>query len=100
MLAKLTALWTTFKTDMGDTWQRSKIFVFAIGALIVALEFQKLKEFLLVWLGERQIKSATKQDATLAATEKKDSQAADVLVAQAQELPSQETAIGDDWNKK
>ena len=100
MQNKISAIWTTFKTQLSDIWNRSKVFILAIVGLILALEFQRLKESLLVWMGERQIKSATKQDTTLAATEKKDSQAADVLVAQAQELPSQEQPVTEDWYKK
>ena len=99
MKAKLLAILTAVKNDLLDTWQRCKILILAIGALILALEFQKLKEFLLVYFGQRQLKSDQKQDAKLATQENDDNQKADALVKEAQSLPSQETPVTDEWYK-
>jgi hypothetical protein len=99
-MSKLKALWTLVTSQLADLWNRSKVFLLAIAALILTLEWEKIKETVLVYLGQKEIKSDQKQDATLAATEKKDSDAADALVQQAQLLPTQQKPIADDWNQK
>jgi len=68
--------------------------------LLVALEWEKIKETVLVYLGQKEIKNDQKQDSTLAATEKKDSDAADALVQQAQQLPNQQPPVTDQWYEK
>ena len=100
MKAKLQALWTTFTAQLADIWNRSKIFLLAIGALVVAFEFRKLKDMALVYLANKQMQTTKKEDASLATQESNDSAQADALVKQAQALPDQQQAVKPDWYKK
>lgn len=99
MKAKLASIWTSIKADAEDTWNRSKIFLLAIAALIIALEFQKLKEFLLMYMGKKEIANSEKEDQQLAAQEHMKNTQADILVKQAENLPSTEHPIKDGWEK-
>jgi hypothetical protein len=100
MLAKVKAFFVTLKTQLADIWNRSKIFILAVGALIVALEFQKIKEALLVYAGKKEIQSDNKKDTVLADQENKANSQADALVQQAKDLPGQETQVKPDWYKE
>jgi hypothetical protein len=95
MLNKLKTIWATVWADIKDTYNRIKIVLLAIGALLIALEFQKLKEFLLVYFGQRQLKQTEKTDSDLAAKEKEEINQANQLEQKA----NNETA-NDDWYKK
>lgn len=95
MLDKLKAVLAVVKTQLSDIWNRGKMVFLAIGALILTLEFQKLKEFLLVYAGKREIKKDESKDQKLAEHEKLSNDQADALVQKAK----QETAA-DDWNTK
>lgn len=99
MKAKLLSIWASIKTDLYDTWNRSKIFLLAIAGIIVALEFQKLKEFLLVYMGKKEIQKDEKKDQQLATQEHTESAQADVLVQEANGLPSTEQPVKDGWEK-
>ena len=98
-MSKLKAIWTLVTSQLADLWNRSKVFLLAIAALILTLEWEKIKETVLVYLGQKEIKSDQKQDSTLAATEKKDSDTADALVQQAQQLQQQAPPVTADWYK-
>ncbi len=100
MLDKLKALWTTVKAQLADIWNRSKIFLLAIVGLVLALEFQKLKEFFLAYMGQKEINKAETKDQNLASQENTTNVQADVLVKDAQELPKEEKPVDDDWYKK
>jgi hypothetical protein len=95
MVTKLKSLLTSVLAELKDIWQRSKMYLLGIAAILAAIEFQKIKEMLLVYLGKKEIVKATKEDAALATQENQANQQADALVTQA----GQETAA-DDWNKK
>lgn len=100
MLDKVKSFLSTIGTDLKDTWNRSKMVILAVGALILALEFRKLKEFLLVYAGKKEIDKDKKEDSQLKAKEDSANAQADALVKQAKEEPSKETPVGDDWNSK
>lgn len=100
MKNKLLVIWETIKAQLADIWNRSKIFLLAILAIILAVEWNRIKIFVLNYLGQREIKSDEKKDSVLAAKESEDNAKADALIADAQKLPSQQTTISDDWNKK
>ena len=95
MDTKLKAIWAIIVAQVKDIWNRSKIFILAIAALIITLEFQKLKELIIVYLGNKELKNDKKEDATLAAKESSENQQADILVKKAQN-----ESADDDWNEK
>lgn len=100
MKAKLLAIWQAVKSDLIDTWKRSKIFLLAIGATIVYFEFNKIKEALLVYAGKKEIQSDDIKDQDLARQETKDNTQADALVKEAKDLPSQKGPVSENWYEK
>lgn len=100
MIAKIKSFLAAVWADTKDTWNRIKIYVLAILAVIVTLEFQKIKDALLAYGGKKEIQEDQKKDQTLAVQEKTDNDAADQLVKDAEALPSQEKPItNEDWYK-
>lgn len=100
MKAKLLAIWATIVGQVKDIWNRSKIFLLAAFAVLLAVEWEHIKALILTYMGQKEIKSDEKKDSVLAAKESEDNAKADALVQQAQALPSQEKPVGADWNKK
>lgn len=99
MKTKLTALWAIVLAQLADIWNRSKMFLLAIGAIVVAIEWQKLKEWLMINAGKKELQKDQKQDQALATTETADNKQADALVQQADALPGQEQPVKPDWFK-
>lgn len=93
--AKIKIFFNSLGGQLLDIWNRSKIFLIAIGALLLALEFKKIKEALLLYAGKKEIQTDEKQDQVLADKEHKDSGDADKLVQK-----SKEESADDDWYKK
>jgi hypothetical protein len=100
MKAKLQALLSTIGSQLADIWNRSKMFLLAIAALVIALEWEKLKEFMLVYMGQKEIQKDQKTDQKLSAQESSENTQANTLVQQAQQLPSTEQPISEDWYTK
>lgn len=99
MGAKLNALWATVKSELGDMWQKSKMWILAAVAIVIALEWRKLKEKWLVNAGNKQIQSSNKQDQALASQEKIDNAGAEALIKEAAELPAEAPPVQTDWYK-
>jgi len=101
MLSKLKALWAIVIAQLADVWNKSKMYILAILGIIAALEWRQLKEWIIAYSGSKEIKKDQKADATLATTEKTDNDAANALVQQAEQLPTQQQPVTDeDWYKK
>lgn len=100
MLSKFKALWATLTAQLADIWNKSKMYILAVVAIIAALEFRQLKEWFIAYSGQKEIDKDKKKDQTLATTEQTDSAQADALVKQAQDLPAQQQPVGEDWYKK
>ena len=100
MLDKLKALAATIWSDIKDTYQKIKIPLLAIGALILTLEFKKIKEALIVAAGKKEIQNDQKKDQALAAQEKTDNTQANALIQEAKDLPAQEQPVAEDWYTK
>ncbi len=98
-MEKLQAIWTIAKSQLADIWNRSKIFILAVLAFIVAIEYDKIKEYILLYLGQKQIDSDKKEDSTLAANEKVANDQANALVQDAQQLSSQKKPVDVNWYK-
>ena len=100
MVAKLKALWAIIKVQLADIWNRSKMVLLAIVAVVVAIEWQKLKEWLMVQQGKKELQKDNKQDVALASSEAAENKQANALIQQAEALPGQEQPVSDDWNTK
>lgn len=100
MLAKLKSYVSTAIIPLSVIWDQIRGFVIAIGAIIVAIEFNKIKEYLLVKAGAKEISKAKSQDQSLANQEQSNEQKADTLVKQAEQLPGQENPVDVNWYKK
>jgi cytochrome c-type biogenesis protein CcmH/NrfG len=99
MLAKLKALGIkvchSVESDLVDTYERVKVYLLAILAIVAVWEWRKLKEALLVKMGQKQIDSSNKEDKKLATQENNDEQQAIALEKKAQDEPNP----GDGWYK-
>lgn len=100
MKARLQALLAVVVAELKDIWNRGKMVLLALLALIGIVEFEKLKELLLVYLANKQIKSNNKIDQGLAAKQDSANSQADALVQQAQQLGSNQPTVQPDWYKK
>lgn len=99
MKDKVIAFLKTVWADIVDTYKRFKLVFIAVGGIILALEFQKIKTFILVYMGQKEIDSANKQDQILSSKESTANQQADALVKEANELPSKQAQVNEDWYK-
>jgi hypothetical protein len=95
MLAKLKVILSSVWSDICDTYKRSKLFLLAIAAVIITLEFRKLKEFMIAYQGKQEIQKDQKEDQALVTKENDDNQQADALANKAKNEPNP----GDDWYK-
>lgn len=100
MKDKLIAIWNVVVNQAKDVWNRSKVVIVAIGAIILALEYQKIKEWVIAYLGQKEMDNSKKQDIQLEAKEDTDNNKANALIEDAKNLPSQEKPVTADWNKK
>lgn len=85
--------------DLVDTYERLKIVIFAVLALIGYLEFDKIKDAVIVYSGKKEIQNDQKKSDALGIQETQENQQADALVKQAQDLPKQEQPVTDSWYK-
>lgn len=100
MLDKAKAILATIKAQAADIWNRSKMFILAIAGIILAIEFQKIKDFFLVYAGQKEIKKDQEKDQNLAKQEKEANDQANALIEQAKQLPSQQEPVSEDWYTK
>lgn len=100
MGAKLKAFFAAIWADIVDTYKRSKLLLLAIGAVIVTLEFNRIKEALAIAAAKRVDKSAHTEDTQLATQEAQLNQQADAAVQQAAQETQNEAPVTDGWNKK
>jgi hypothetical protein len=96
MLVKLKNFSKVVWSDICDTYQRIKIFLLAILAAIIYFEWQKIKEYLLLKSGQKEIDNSKKEDQKLSSQEEASNQQANALQKKAENEPSP----GDDWYKK
>jgi len=99
MSSKISALWTTIKTELYDVWNKSKMYIIAGVSLLIYLKWRQIKEALIVNAGNKAIQSSNKQDQTLATQENIDKSGADALVAAAAALPVEAPPVAADWYK-
>jgi hypothetical protein len=92
----LLAVWA----DICDTYKRIKVILFAVLAAIIYLEFDKIKEYLLVRTGQKEIKKDDVKDQKLANQEQSEVSEANDLEKEANQLPTQEQPVSDDWYLK
>jgi len=87
-------------SDIGELWEKDKWFVIIFGALILIIKFRDILIDILVNSGKNIEKNAENKDGKLAAQENQANQQANDLVKKAEQLPSQEQPVDDDWYKK
>jgi len=97
---KALVLLTSFKNEIVDTWEKIKVPVIAIAALIISLRFRELVVTWITKAGQREVKDDNKKDQQIAAQESQESAEADALQAEANSLPSEQPPVGEDWYKK
>lgn len=88
------------KSQLEDIWNRSKMVLLAIVALVVALEFQKIKDALILYSGKKEIEKDKDEEKVLSKKENDEKTEADSFVKAAQELQLKEQPVSDDWNVK
>jgi hypothetical protein len=100
MGAKLKAFLATIWADIVDTYKRSKLVLLAIAAVVITLEFNRIKEAIAIASAKKVDKDAHTDDTKLAAQETQLNQEADAAVKQAAQETQNEAPVTDDWNKK
>lgn len=98
--AKIKALCSIAGSQLVDIWNRSKMYLLAILGIVLALEFRQLKEFFLAYSGKKEVQKDQQKDQQLKTEENTAIAQADALVKQAQQEPSKEEPVNDDWYKK
>jgi hypothetical protein len=92
---------TAIKNDLIDTYQRSKMVILAILALVGFIEINKIKEFLIAYMAKKEETTTNKKSDTLKKNESDENQQANELIQKAEQLPSTEQPVTDvDWYKK
>ncbi len=100
MMNSIKIFLTALKLDLVDTWNRCKILVFAILAVVGFIEWDKIKAILLTYAANKEMKSDNAQDQVLSTQEDAAKAQAAALVKDAQNLPNQQTQVSQDWYVK
>lgn len=88
------------KADVSYLWANNRIFLIGFGVLIILAKGASLLMDFLAWRSKQLVDSTVKQDDVLKKQEDAAKSQADALVKRANELPSQEKPVSEDWNKK
>jgi cell division protein FtsL len=99
MVDKLKLFYNGLISQLKDIWNRSKVFIIAIGAAVIYLEWNRIKEAFQVYMGQKELNSTNKKDQSLETQENNANAQANSLIQAAQNLPSKEKPVTDDWNK-
>lgn len=91
----LKVFFLALKAQLLDIWDRGKIFFFSILGLIVFFEWQKVKEFLLTYMSQKEIQADKKEDQQLASKEKTENDQVNVL-----EQKASNEITDDSWYQK
>ena len=81
-------------------WSKYGILFILVGLGLLVAKFGDIAMSLLASLSKKELQDAQKTDTQLKAQENAANQQADALVKKADELPSQEGKVDDDWDKK
>lgn len=87
-------------SSVKELWGKYSIFFIIVGALLLIAKFGDLIISFLTWLSKRQVENAQKQDAALKQQEDAANKQANDLIKKADELPSQQGPVDENWNKK
>ena len=91
---------TGLKSVIKDLWGKYGIFFVLIGILLLVAKFNDVIMDLLGWSSKKDLQKAEKTDVQLKAQEDAANQQADALVKKANDLPSQEGKVDENWNQK
>ena len=97
--ANAQSFWTKITSDVGLLWQKEKGFVIAFGIIILVVKFREILINIIVSSSKALFQNAEKQSTKLDNQENKDNVAADNLVKEANQLPTDEP-VDPNWNQK
>lgn len=89
-----------FSAIVKDLWNRYGILFILVGIVLVVVKFNSIIMDVLGWSSKIDLEDAQRTDAQLKSQEDQANAAADALVKKANELPTQEGTVNEDWYKK
>ena len=95
----LTLFGTRLRADLKLMWENDRIFLFIFGVFILIAKGSSIMISLLAAKSKAEVAATTVASNVLQAQETADNNQADALVKQANDLPSQQKPVGDDWYK-
>ena len=90
----------TIKSALKSLWNNMKVVVLAIGAILVAINLNKLRSMITLFMGKKELENADKKDVVLKTEQAELNDTANQLVSDAQSLPGKQESVGLDWNRK
>lgn len=93
-------LLSVIKSKVSFIWNSVKYIFFAIVGIVVLIEYNKIKEWLLVRAGQKEIANDNKVDKSLSTQENAAKSQADALEAQSRALPGEEAPVSENWYEK
>ena len=88
------------KADSVAAWNQNKALFIALGAIVLTIKFRQILIDIIV-SGSKALMAKTQKKSDADQTKENQANAqADALVKDAQELPTKQEPVGDDWNKK
>ena len=96
---KLKALWTKVSGEVVDIWEKEKILLIALAAVILTIWFREALIAVIVLMGKRLYNSTKSATDALQKEENNANNQANQLVQDAKNIPDAPTP-GDDWNEK
>lgn len=100
MGSNLKALWAKIKQQWIDIWDKDKGIVILVVVAGLIVKFRDILVDILISGAKREEAAAKKEDSKLADQENQLKQQADQAVLDAQNEPSKEKPVDDDWYKK
>jgi hypothetical protein len=99
MGSKLKAFWDKLKQQAVDIWDKDKGLFFLVAVAALVVKFRDILLDILISGAKREETAAKKKDQTLASQENDLKAQADDMVKKAQEEPSNQKPVTDDWYK-
>lgn len=104
LLSRLSQAWVRIRDlaekDMATLWSEYKTPLILFGSVILTIKFRQWLIDLIVSSSKKLFENAQKQDQALQNEENKNSAQADALVKEANDLPSTEKPVDENWYKK
>ena len=88
------------KGQIKDLWSKYGLLFIIVGVALLVMKSSNFIMDLIASISKKDVQKAEKQDAKLKNEEDSAKTQADALVKQAEDLPSQEKPVDENWNKK